>query len=205
MLFLENLLTKIIRSFSECEPVESTFTLHEPKAFMLHCGNSINAEVSLAPTPAVLKKQNFWEGKNEEDIPPNIFILGIDTVSRSHAYRSLPKTIGLLKALNFQDFTSFHSVAANTLSNLIALLAGFGKEEFHKSCVKDWKSNFDSCNLIWKDFAARNYVTSYIEDGYQSFNWGGKSGFINPPTDYYWHHFFLALNDARRSQFQVSS
>ena len=194
-----------ICSFTDCKPVRSTRSFHKPTAFIMNCGNSTNGDISLAPASIVLEKQTFWKGKNEEEIPPNVLILGIDTVSRSHAYRSLPKTIGLLKQLDFQDFKSFHSVAANTLSNLIALLGGFGKEKFRKSCVKDWRSSFDSCELIWKDFAARNYVTSYIEDGYQSFNWGGQSGFINQPTDYYWHHFFMALSDVRRQQFQVSS
>jgi len=149
----------------------------------------------------------FWDEKKQEDeeLPVNVIVLGIDAVSRSHFYRSLPKTATLMKKLGFIDFKGYHSLAPSTVTNFMGFLMGLTRPEVRQTCAKDWTSSFDKCPLIWKRFDEGNYITSYIEDGDQSFNWGSQGGFKNISTDYYFHQYFLALHYSREVEFPVRS
>ncbi|CAG7817145.1 unnamed protein product, partial [Allacma fusca] len=82
----------------------------------------------------------------------------------------------------------------------MGFLIGLPRHVVRKTCARNWEAPFDNCSFIWKEFDAKNYVTFFFEDGKQSFNWGGQSGFNSVPTDYYFHHLFLALRQIRRNQ-----
>ena len=168
------------------------------------CDGSMNAMANV-PINKAAAKLKYWESIPAEDRPISVFIFGFDSTSRSHAYRCIPKSLEIMKRLGFIDFTGFHSIAPNTLSNFMALLMGMTRPEVRETCSKDWTAPFDDCPLIWKQFHDSNYVTGFFEDGDQSFNWGGQSGFVKRPTDYYLHPLFLALRKYRTEELGVSS
>ncbi|CAG7727539.1 unnamed protein product [Allacma fusca] len=185
-----------IYNLTECTPLISDIKdVGNREVLLVKCNNFTNFHANIPIKPAVQEKINYWEGISDEEKPFNVFILGIDTVSRSHAYRSLTKSIKLMEELGFIDFQGYHSVGPSTLTNFMAMLMGLQRTKVRGTCAKDWVTPFDNCPLIWKNFSENNYVTGYVEDGPQSFNWGGQSGFVNQPTDYYLHHLFLSLAD----------
>ncbi|CAG7827551.1 unnamed protein product [Allacma fusca] len=187
-----------IYNLTECTPlINDIEDVGDREVLLVKCNNFTNFHTNIPIKPAVQEKMNYWEGISDEERPFNVFILGIDTVSRSHAYRSLTKSIKLMEELGFIDFQAYHSVAPSTLTNFMAMLMGLQRAKVRGTCAKDWVAPFDNCPLIWKNFSENNYVTGYVEDGPQSFNWGGQSGFVNQPTDYYLHHLFLSLADTR--------
>ncbi|CAG7831661.1 unnamed protein product, partial [Allacma fusca] len=185
-------------NLTKCTPlINDIVDVGDREVLLVKCGNHTNFHANVPIKPKVQEKINYWEGIPEEERPFNVFVLGIDTVSRSHAYRSLPKSIKLMTELGFIDFEAYHSVAPSTLTNFMAMLMGLSRAQVRGTCSKSWVTPFDDCPLIWKNFSENNYVTSYVEDGAQSFNWGGQSGFVNQPTDYYLHHLFLSLAHTR--------
>ncbi|CAG7785601.1 unnamed protein product [Allacma fusca] len=187
-----------IYTLTECTPLLNDIEdVGEREILLVKCNNHTNFHTNIPIKPAVQEKIKYWEGISDEEKPFSVFILGIDTVSRSHAYRSLTKSIKLMEELDFIDFQAYHSVGPSTLSNLMAMLIGLPRAKVRGTCAKDWVTPFDSCPFIWKNFSETNYVTGYVEDGSQSFNWGGQSGFVNQPTDYYLHHLFLSLARTR--------
>ena len=60
--------------------------------------------------------------------PPSVLIIEVDSVSRAHAARFLPKTIMALRRLHpfhtHTEFSQFATVAANSIPNQMALLGG---------------------------------------------------------------------------------
>ena len=163
-------------------------------------------DMIISPKKGVTEKMKIWEEKKKEKNvkrPVNVIFLGIDSISRSHLYRSLPQTVSLMKKLGFIDFKGYHSIAPSTLTNFMGFLMGLMRQTVRETCAKNWSSSFDACPLIWKNFSQGNYITSYMEDGSQTFNWGNQGGFREPPTDYYFHHLFLALADSRKADFKV--
>ena len=167
----------------------------------------MNMEFIISEKKKVTKKIKFWDKKRRQDqtFPVNVIVLGIDAVSRSHFYRSLPNTATLMKKLGFIDFKGYHSLAPSTLTNFMGFLMGLTRPEVRQTCAKDLTSSFDKCPLIWKRFNQERYITSFIEDGAQSFNWGSQGGFKNIPTDYYFHQYFLAFSIQRLLQIPVRS
>ena len=193
-------------SSAACQPIVSSVTsLRGYEGFILQCDHHINMEVNLALKKSVEEKMKIWDdertkqGGNHHQRPINIIIQGIESVSRSHLYRSLPKTVAFLKKVGYIDFKGYHSLAPSTLPNFMAFLMGQTKLGVRESCAPDWESPFDNCSLVWKDFSAKNYITNYMEDGLQTFNWGNQGGFRESPTDYYLHPLFLALSHFKNS------
>ena len=171
--------------------------------FALRCNDSFNFEANFPIHPNVQEKMDYWKTYQNSN-PINVVFIGIDTVSRSHAYRSIPETLKYMKEMGFHDFQGYHSIGPSTLPNFMAILFGLKRTEVRETCTSSWTSPFDSCPFIWKNFSLNNYITMYIEDGKEtSFNWGGQSGFKNKPTDYYIHPLFSAIEDLRIQNFKV--
>jgi hypothetical protein len=198
-------LNKILNfRISPCEKVQYEVDTSSKEMWALKCNNvSLNFDVNFPIHPEVKEKMNYWKNTSTQK-PLNVIFLGIDTVSRSHAFRGLPKTMEVFKQMEFIDFQAYHSVAPSTLTNFMAFLMGLTRKEVRLSCTSSWSSPFDSCPFIWKNYSDMNYVTMYAEDGEQTFNWGGQSGFKNKPTDYYIHSLFNSIPHLRlKSEFPV--
>ncbi|KAH3699444.1 hypothetical protein DPMN_074399 [Dreissena polymorpha] len=119
----------------------------------------------------------------------SVVFLGIDSVSRSAAFRKLPKSMKYLKEdLNSYDLRGLMKVGENTFPNIMALLAG---NVFHGFCDT---TPCDDLPFIWKNFSAKGYATFFAEDwtGESTFE-NHKGGWRDPPTDHFMRPFYLAI------------
>ena len=158
----------------------------------------MNFDMKFLRSKSVQRKTSHWDKTRRKD-KINVVILGIDSTSRAHAYRSIPQTMRLLKKNGFVDFKGFHSVGPSTMYNMIALLTGKTPEQLASTCQAGAESPYDNCSFIWKEFSDEYYITHFIEDGEQSFNWGNHGGFMKKPVDFYAHPLFLAIEKLRSS------
>ena len=80
-----------------------------------------DARLPTAAEPNVGHRQN-------KRPPPSVLIIDVDSVSRAHAVRFLPKTLLALRQLHpfhtHTEFTQFATVASNSIPNQMALLSG---------------------------------------------------------------------------------
>ncbi|KAF4532244.1 hypothetical protein B566_EDAN004330 [Ephemera danica] len=116
--------------------------------------------------------------------------------------RHLPKTLSLLTSppLNSIPLLGYNKVADNTFPNLMPVLMGSSVDEVGEACEwpeKDnWNNNFDTCPLIWNDYAISGFRTMYAEEcpHLSTFNFQ-KGGFGDQPTDYYLRPLLQAAAD----------
>ena len=112
------------------------------------------------------KKENDQnKNKNENEEKLSVIIFGTDSVSRLNFRRHLPQTFEFLtKELGAYEFLGFNKVADNTFPNLMPILMGLSDEELaNHTCLPRMREKFDDCPIIWKDFKAKGYITSFIE------------------------------------------
>ncbi|XP_022229325.2 uncharacterized protein LOC111078777 [Drosophila obscura] len=115
----------------------------------------------------------------------SVLILGIDSLSHMHYRRSFPQVAEFIEQLPHTEFWGYNRIGRNTFPNMIRLLSGLSPKELNDSCVSGNKT-FDDCHLLWDDFKAAGYTTSYGEDSdiYDIFTLN-KRGFVRQPTDFY--------------------
>ncbi|XP_063535717.1 uncharacterized protein LOC134745574 [Cydia strobilella] len=128
--------------------------------------------------------------KPKIDLPYNILILGIDSVSRLNLHRTMPKTVAFLNTLGAIELLRYNKVGDNTFPNLIPLLLGKHVTELQETCWPNKKLTFDNCPFIWDRFQQAGFATAYGEDyaNIGTFNYN-KRGFAGSPTDYYLRTF----------------
>ncbi|CAG7724398.1 unnamed protein product, partial [Allacma fusca] len=144
-------------------------------------------------------KVDFWRHSDRspsgENIiperPPNVLIIGIDSVSRLHMRRSLPRLVRFLKENDFVEMRGYTRIGVNTFPNMMGVLGGM--ERYKYPCWARPKNKFDDCPLIWKNFSRNNYITALIEDHAEIaiFNYI-KTGFVEQPVDYYFRPISVA-------------
>ena len=130
----------------------------------------------------------------EDDDHYSVLLIGIDSVSRSHALRNLPKSYKYLsETLGAYDFKGYMKVGSNTFPNLIPLLTGMRHGKF--PLVLNRISYCDSLPLLWNEKALKHYATLYSEDraDISTFNFV-KPGFYQPPTDVYYRPYNMAMD-----------
>lgn len=126
----------------------------------------------------------------------NVLILGVDSVSRNHFYRQMPKTLRYLQNdLNAIEYLGYQRVGDNTFPNLIPVLTGKHIEEL-TNCWPTITSRFDKCDFIWNKFHKNGYATVFAEEE----AWMGlfnyeKRGFINQQTTHSWNSFSLEIGN----------
>ncbi|XP_045157644.2 uncharacterized protein LOC123523936 [Mercenaria mercenaria] len=144
----------------------------------------------------------FWneDAKHSDDIENetqeklSVIIFGIDSVSRSHALRNLPKSYKfLLDELNAYDFEGYSKVGENTWPNLVPLLTGQSHRNF--PLVQHLRKHVDSMPLIWNEKVVQHFATFFAEDrpDISTFNFV-KSGFKYVPTDYFFRPYTLGMH-----------
>ena len=130
----------------------------------------------------------------EDDDHYSILLIGIDSVSRSHALRNLPKSYKYLtETLGAYDFKGYMRVGSNTFPNLIPLLTGKRHGKF--PWVINRLSYCDSLPLLWNEPSLKHYASVYSEDrsDISTFNFV-KPGFYRSPTDFYYRPYNMAMN-----------
>ncbi|KAL4236570.1 hypothetical protein ACF0H5_004955 [Mactra antiquata] len=140
------------------------------------------------------KRKRF---KIADDKSYSVLLFGLDGVSRSCAYREIPKTVEFLKKnLSAFDLHGYMKVGDNTFPNLIPLLTGLNAFTAELPNINYNQDFYDEFPLIWKNFSSKDYVTLLAEDAphMSTFN-GDKVGFYEPPTDHYMRPYWLAWQD----------
>lgn len=107
----------------------------------------------------------------------NINLILIDSVSRSHFYRMMPKTIHYLQRLHCKgfevlDFELFHSIKERTFEHLKAFFEGKiyeTDEAFDRNPTPPTAVNF---KLLLNMFKESGYDTLYQEDLCWEYDWG---------------------------------
>lgn len=130
----------------------------------------------------------------ETDSQLSILFFGLDSASRSHALRKLPKSYKYLtETLGAYDFRGYMKVGLNSFPNQIPLLTG---EEHYKYPMENLlRTHLDDMPFIWKEEAMEHYMALHSEDrpDISTMNFL-KSGFKNTPVDYYYRPFSLAMD-----------
>ena len=145
--------------------------------------------------PKLAKKAKKWNHRDLADIPDSIFVLAIDSASRTELFRNIPQTMEfLVKNLGFIDFKGHHPIGEPTIRNMAPLFFGMSYEEFLKHSGKEWVDSWDAAPFIWKLYNQLNYVTGYFEDlpRMATFNYFGQQGFLRQPVDLYTRPLMLA-------------
>lgn len=164
----------------------------------------VNCSIGDAPNftqfiPLVPLKQEVEDIKSQKSKTAadasnlNVVIVGIDSVSKLNFLRHFQKTHKYLKEnLNYFELKGYTKVADNTFPNLVPLLTGNFIEHYWNESIRDMF--FDDVDFIWKNYSERGYRTLFAEDAPQiaTFNYL-KKGFRDPPADYYFRPFALAV------------
>ncbi|ODN00949.1 hypothetical protein Ocin01_05733 [Orchesella cincta] len=144
----------------------------------------------------VKRKAEYWEQRRSQGLlnPPSILVIGIDSISRMHMIRSLPKTREFLQKHEFVEMKGYNKVGENTFPNIMAGFAGMELNNY-SSCWPNKSTKLDDCPYIWKNYSDLNYVTAFLEDspGIAIFNYI-KHGFVEPPADYYMRPLSVAIH-----------
>jgi hypothetical protein len=126
---------------------------------------------------------------------PSVIVLGIDSVSRSHAIRALPKSYNyLVSEFQANDFVGYNRVGENTWRNFIPLLAGRSHRKY--LITMHMIFHIDLIPFIWYEKEMAKVSTFYAEDRPElsAFTVFGQLGFKLPPTDYYFRPFTQGVN-----------
>ena len=119
--------------------------------------------------------------KQHKNTNVNFNFIFIDSVSRHHFYRSLPKTVKMLDNINSQhnrrkdtllDYQLFQAVNSRTFETLQALFAGFidpYKKPFRTQAMPDVKLDIDS---MFGKLQSLDYHTLWVEDVCPYWEWG---------------------------------
>lgn len=136
--------------------------------------------------------------RQDSDERLNVIIIGIDSLSRMHIHRKMPKTVRyFLEELNAIEYMGYNKVSDNTFPNLIPMLTSFGFYELVQKCWPNYNTRFDNCSFVWSNFTKQGYVTSFAEEqsSFGLFNFL-KKGWSVQPTDYYWDTLdYTAIED----------
>jgi hypothetical protein len=130
----------------------------------------------------------------ESDDKFSVLFFGLDSASRSHALRKLPKSYKYLtETLGAFDFRGYMKVGLNSFPNMIPLLTG--KEDYKYRMEIFLNTFLDNWPFIWNEQPIEKYVTLYSEDrpdiSLMNFM---HPGFKKSPTDYYYRPYALAMN-----------
>lgn len=124
----------------------------------------------------------------------NVLIFGLDSMSRNHYIRKLPKTYTYLTSiLKGVVLKGYNIVGDGTPQALIPILTGFTERELPETRKRFPEAqHVNVYPFIWKNFSELGYVTAFAEDTPETgiFTYRLK-GFNEQPTDHYMRSFFL--------------
>ncbi|KAM8939359.1 uncharacterized protein RCH25_052976 [Pelodytes ibericus] len=148
---------------------------------LIQCFSEIGIFISqlLVLPPVLQNKHEHLKRTQKEKTLLNVNILLLDSVSRHHFYRSLPRTIKQFRDLNKQylnsghvfDFELVQGIAGRTLESLQAL---FGGEVFTLPIFNSFEMPPKSVSLneTFGKFKIHGYETLYVEDMCWHWEWG---------------------------------
>ncbi|XP_070182714.1 uncharacterized protein [Littorina saxatilis] len=131
----------------------------------------------------------------------NVMLVGLDSMSRFSTIRLMPRLRHFLSnQLHAIEMTNYNKVGDNTFPNILGLTTGRKVDEDSQDVLSHigviTKTHMDRQDLrfLWNDFEEQGYMTLFAEDSplIGAFNWNKGSGFVDPPTHYYYRPMELA-------------
>lgn len=168
----------------------------QSRVFRVVCTSGTKAVYDFVHVNVVWNESNYREleiGKETLD-DLSIIYFGLDSASRSHALRKLPKSYKYLKeTLGAYDFRGFMKVGLNSFPNVVPMLTGHEHTKFHMENIL--RVHLDSMPFIWKEPEMQKYATFHSEDrpDISTMNYL-NSGFKKKPVDYYYREYALAMD-----------
>ncbi|XP_023239067.1 uncharacterized protein LOC111637735 [Centruroides sculpturatus] len=145
-------------------------------------------------------KQHKLLGNNHK---LNVLMFGLDSMSRLHYMRKLPKTYNyLINQLDAVILKGYNIVGDGTPQALIPILTGFTERELPETRKRMSNANYVNIYpFIWKNFSQHGYVTAFGEDLPSTgiFTYRLK-GFNDLPTDHYLRNFYVEIDKILRKQ-----
>ncbi|GFQ81484.1 uncharacterized protein TNCT_13011 [Trichonephila clavata] len=127
----------------------------------------------------------------------NVIMYGLDSMSRMHFIRKLPKTYKYLtEELKAIVLKGYNIVGDGTPQALIPILTGSTEAELPETRKRMQNAQFvDVYPFAWKNFSASGYITAWAEEQPHvgTFTYRLK-GFKDQPTDHSMRTFFLKLS-----------
>lgn len=155
----------------------------------------------------VVYKSNVHDRLRQTKLPMgatglNVFMFGMDSVSRMTFMRKLPQTYDYFtKKLGGLVLEGYNIVGDGTPAALLPILTGQTEEELPEARRGHANAEpVDRFPWIWKDFRNAGYATQYAEDSpyIGTFHYR-LMGFKDKPSDHYMRLFYLAAEgDYRR-------
>lgn len=116
----------------------------------------------------------------------NINIIMLDSVSRHHFFRSLPKTVDLFERLNSEnprkgkvlDFQLLQALKSWTFETLVALFTGFVNNSETPFGMYDMPPAALDLGILLEPFRKLGYHTLWLEDLCWSWEWGIGKDFL---------------------------
>lgn len=166
---------------------------------------TVEKRIMLRAKKKAMKKGGRYKSskRRREAHQISVIIIGLDSTSQMNFIRMMPKSHRyLVNALSAVPLKGYNKVGENTLPNVVPLLTGLHLSTLKNLCINPKESvsnkaiHLDRCPFIWKNFSAKGYRTSFVEDEVNTaiFNLHYSHAFQNPPTDHYFRTFALRMN-----------
>jgi hypothetical protein len=174
-------------SFSKYVYVDADF-------FLVKCENKRRTVVYKKLHHNINYKSRMRQFKflNESKEHLNVYVFGLDSLSRLAAERTIPLTLRYLQQdLGVFVMKGYTKVGENTFPNLVSLLTGkvcYSKELPPNSEV------LDPYPFIWKNFSNHGYATLFAEDLPEMGTFSYWKGFKEQLCLHYMRHFYLAID-----------
>ncbi len=143
------------------------------EAVKVYCGGQTKV------LPLIPFRKPIWRNKSSSSPPssspstsppspptsqPNILAIGVDSISRLQFLRHFNSTREFITKKRFEGpLYGLHKVGDNTFPNLIAMFTGLDMESVDE-LIPSPSRKLDALPLIFKQFSAKGYMTTYIED-----------------------------------------
>ncbi|CAG5108936.1 Protein of unknown function [Cotesia congregata] len=168
--------------------------------------NILYENIHAIVNPAKLVNRTDFSEQNNNNNKISVLVLGIDSVSRLNFLRSLPQTSKYLRETGWTHLAGYNKMGDNTFPNLMALLTGKNSSSAYADCRPREAYGLDNCPFLWYAFQRAGYVTAYGEDDstLSTFNYL-KTGFVDPPTDYYLRPYVVAAEKFLKAKHKFGS
>ncbi|XP_056008094.1 uncharacterized protein LOC125667497 isoform X2 [Ostrea edulis] len=129
---------------------------------------------------------------NESKEHLNVYVFGLDSLSRLAAERTIPLTLRYLQQdLGGYIMKGYTKVGANTFPNLISFLTG---KVSYSNELPPYTEILDPYPFIWKNFSNSGYASFFAEDLPEMGTFTYWKGFKEQPCLHYMRPFYLAMD-----------
>lgn len=86
----------------------------------------------------IKRKLDYWKSRDkDENRPPNILILGLDSTARLNFRRNMFKTLKMLEKIEAVEIFGYTKVGENTFPNLVPFTTGYSEEDLKKWVINE--------------------------------------------------------------------